>query len=79
MTAHAAHSAGRNDIGAEKIQAVFDFGASELFTDRERVALRVAGKHDETWLSFASVVGFLCKQQKNGEKYSYKIERSKNG
>ena len=40
--AHTAHSAERNDISAEKIQAVFDFEASELFTDRERAALRVA-------------------------------------
>ena len=40
--AHTAHSAERNDVSAEKIQAVFDFEASKLFTDRERAALRVA-------------------------------------
>lgn len=40
--AHTAHSAQRNDIGTEKIQAVFDFETSELFTDREKAALRVA-------------------------------------
>ena len=40
--AHTAHSAQRNDISTEKIQAVFAFEASELFTDPERAALRVA-------------------------------------
>lgn len=40
--AHTAHSAERKDISTEKIQAVFDFETSQLFTDRERAALRVA-------------------------------------
>ena len=40
--AHTAHSAERKDISTEKIQAVFDFENSKLFTDREIVALRVA-------------------------------------
>ena len=40
--AHTGHSAERNDISTEKIQAVFDFETSSLFTDRERAALRVA-------------------------------------
>ena len=40
--AHTAHSAQRNDVSTEKIQAVFDFENSELFTERERAALRVA-------------------------------------
>ena len=40
--AHTAHSAQRNEVSAEKIQAVFEFESSELFSDRERAALRVA-------------------------------------
>ena len=40
--AHTAHSADKNDISTEKIQAVRDFEISELFTERERAALRVA-------------------------------------
>jgi alkylhydroperoxidase family enzyme len=40
--AHTAHSAGKKDISTEKIHAAFDFETSELFTDRERAALRVA-------------------------------------
>lgn len=40
--AHTAHSAQKSDISTEKIQAAFDFETSELFTDKERAALRVA-------------------------------------
>lgn len=40
--AHTAHSAERNTVSIEKIQAVFEFETSELFTDPERAALRVA-------------------------------------
>ena len=40
--AHTAHSAHRKDVSVEKIQAVFDFETSELFTEREKAALRVA-------------------------------------
>lgn len=40
--AHTAHGADRNAVSTDKIQTVFDFETSELFTDRERAALRVA-------------------------------------
>lgn len=40
--AHTAHSAEKKAVSTEKIQAAFDFESSQLFTDRERAALRVA-------------------------------------
>jgi len=40
--AHTANSARKNDVTTEKIQAVFEFETSDLFSDREKAALRVA-------------------------------------
>jgi len=40
--AHTANSAQKNNVSAEKIQAVFEFETSDLFTPEEKVALRVA-------------------------------------
>lgn len=40
--AHTANSAQKNNVSAEKIQAVFEFETSELFTQQEKAALRVA-------------------------------------
>lgn len=40
--AHTSHSAQRSGASPEKIQAAFEFETSELFTDAERAALRVA-------------------------------------
>ena len=40
--AHTANSAQENDVSAEKIQAVFEFESSELFSEKEKAALRVA-------------------------------------
>ncbi len=40
--AHTSHSAERSGVSVEKIQAAFEFETSDLFTDRERAALRVA-------------------------------------
>jgi uncharacterized peroxidase-related enzyme len=40
--AHTANSAQKNDVSAEKIQAVFEFESSDLFTRPEKAALRVA-------------------------------------
>ena len=40
--AHTANSAQKNNVSAEKIQAVFEFEGSELFTQPEKAALRVA-------------------------------------
>jgi uncharacterized peroxidase-related enzyme len=40
--AHTANSAQKNSISVEKIKAVFEFERSVLFSDQEKVALRVA-------------------------------------
>lgn len=40
--AHTANSAQKNNVSAEKIQAVFEFESSDLFTQPEKAALRVA-------------------------------------
>ena len=40
--AHTAKSAQKNAISEDKIQAVFEFESSALFSDREKAALRVA-------------------------------------
>ena len=40
--AHTAKSAEKNAVSADKIQAVFEFESSDLFSDREKAALRVA-------------------------------------
>jgi uncharacterized peroxidase-related enzyme len=40
--AHTANSAQKNNVSAEKIQAVFEFESSDLFTQAEKAALRVA-------------------------------------
>jgi len=40
--AHTANSAQKNDVSAEKIHAVFEFETSDLFSEREKAALRVA-------------------------------------
>lgn len=40
--AHTANSAQKNNVSAEKIQAVFEFENSDLFTQQEKAALRVA-------------------------------------
>lgn len=40
--AHTASSAQKNDVSAEKIQAIFEFESSDLFSQQERAALRVA-------------------------------------
>ncbi len=40
--AHTAHSAERAGVSQEKIEAAFEFESSELFSDAERAALRVA-------------------------------------
>ncbi|MDZ7685386.1 MAG: carboxymuconolactone decarboxylase family protein [Gammaproteobacteria bacterium] len=40
--AHTSHNAERAGVSEEKIQAAFEFETSDLFTDAERAALRVA-------------------------------------
>ena len=40
--AHTAKSAQKNAVSAEKIQAIFEFERSDLFSDQEKAALRVA-------------------------------------
>jgi AhpD family alkylhydroperoxidase len=40
--AHTSHSAEKSGASPEKIQAAFEFETSELFTDAERAALRLA-------------------------------------
>ena len=40
--AHTAKSAQKNAVSEDKIQAVFEFERSDLFSDREKAALRVA-------------------------------------
>ncbi|XOV86803.1 MAG: carboxymuconolactone decarboxylase family protein [Pseudomonadota bacterium] len=40
--AHTSHTAERRGVPLEKIQAAFEFETSDLFTDAERAALRVA-------------------------------------
>lgn len=40
--AHTSHSAERTGVAAEKIRAAFEFETSDLFSDAERAALRVA-------------------------------------
>ena len=40
--AHTAQSAQKNNVSLEKIQAVFEFERSALFSDQEKAALRVA-------------------------------------
>jgi uncharacterized peroxidase-related enzyme len=40
--AHTSHSAGHRGVGQEKIQAAFEYETSELFSEAERAALRVA-------------------------------------
>lgn len=40
--AHTSHNAQRSGASPEKIQAAFEFESSELFTEAERAALRVA-------------------------------------
>ena len=40
--AHTSHSAHRSGVSAEKLNAAFEFETSDLFTDAERAALRVA-------------------------------------
>ena len=40
--AHTANSAQKNNVSVEKIQAVFEFESSDLFTQQEKAALRVA-------------------------------------
>ena len=40
--AHTSHSAEKRGVSDEKIRAAFEFETSELFTDAERAALRVA-------------------------------------
>jgi|TARA_B110000908_G_scaffold140374_1_gene167491 uncharacterized peroxidase-related enzyme len=40
--AHTANSAQKNNVSAEKIQAVFEFESNDLFSDQEKAALRVA-------------------------------------
>ena len=40
--AHTAKSAQKNAVSAEKIQAIFEFESSDLFSDQEKAALRVA-------------------------------------
>lgn len=40
--AHTANAAQKNNVTAEKIQAVFEFETSELFSEQEKAALRVA-------------------------------------
>jgi uncharacterized peroxidase-related enzyme len=40
--AHTANSAQKNNVSAEKIQAMFEFESSDLFTQAEKAALRVA-------------------------------------
>ena len=40
--AHTAKSAQKNAVSAEKIQALFEFERSDLFSDQEKAALRVA-------------------------------------
>jgi AhpD family alkylhydroperoxidase len=40
--AHTAKSARKNAVSAEKIQAIFEFESSDLFSDQEKAALRVA-------------------------------------
>lgn len=40
--AHTAQSAQKNSVSAEKVQAVFEFESSDLFSDREKAAVRVA-------------------------------------
>ncbi|MEP1470180.1 MAG: carboxymuconolactone decarboxylase family protein [Halieaceae bacterium] len=40
--AHTANAAEKNDVSSEKIQAIFEFESSDLFSDQEKAALRVA-------------------------------------
>jgi uncharacterized peroxidase-related enzyme len=40
--AHTANSAQKNNVSAEKIQAIFEFESSDLFSKQEKAALRVA-------------------------------------
>ena len=40
--AHTANSAQKNNVSAEKIQAVFEYESNDLFSDQEKAALRVA-------------------------------------
>ena len=40
--AHTAKSAQKNAVSAEKLQAIFEFERSDLFSDQEKAALRVA-------------------------------------
>ncbi len=40
--AHTSHNAERNGVPIEKIEAAFEFETSELFSDKESAALRVA-------------------------------------
>ncbi len=40
--AHTSETAARNGVDPEKVAAVFDFETSDLFTDAERAALRLA-------------------------------------
>ncbi len=42
--AHTSHSAERRGVGADKIDAVFEYETSPLFTQPERAALRVAAR-----------------------------------
>ena len=40
--AHTAHGAERRDVSAEKVQALWEYETSDLFTDSERAALALA-------------------------------------
>ena len=40
--AHTGHTAERMGIGADKLEAIWNFETSDLFTDAERAALRIA-------------------------------------
>ncbi|MEP0203634.1 MAG: carboxymuconolactone decarboxylase family protein [Halioglobus sp.] len=40
--AHTANAAQKDNVSAEKIQAIFEFENSDLFSDQEKAALRVA-------------------------------------
>ncbi|MEP5567683.1 MAG: carboxymuconolactone decarboxylase family protein [Halioglobus sp.] len=40
--AHTANAAQKSNVSSEKIQAIFEFESSDLFSDQEKAALRVA-------------------------------------
>jgi len=42
--AHTSHSAAQGGVTREKLQAIFEFESSQLFSERERAALRVAAR-----------------------------------